>query len=632
MANFLPGRRVVFGALTALALLTGPLSANPAEPPATVDQEYAEVFSPIIDHVHQWYFEKIPSDSLVQAAVKGLFYALDPAAEYSFTEGDRPRGLRKNKALFNDILRTVGDSTYYSVGADTLVRFAVAGMLDILDPYSVFMEKRHLDNFRINTRGKYGGLGFRIQVVYPDSAIAVWSLLHPRTPAARAGVKSGDLIIAIDDSSTVGMSAGDGADLMRGEPGTPVTLTLKRAGVPEPFDITIFREVVKISSVSHYTLFPDSTGYVKLEGFQQHCSQEVREALLDLRRQGMKRLIFDLRGNGGGYLQEAVRIADLFLPQDRLVVYTAGRAFRDTSKYYTREKALLADEPLVVLVDNQSASASEIVSGAIQDWDRGLIVGMPSVGKGSVQQTISIGDKAELKLTMAAYFIPSGRSIDKRMRKDSTLVGDHAQSFKTRILKRAVRGGGGITPDVYIEGRKTTPLYRQLSGYRTLNSQFFRFSRQYHTMRHDLTPDFRVDDRVLDQFKGFLAIQDFDYISDMERVLDVLKEDAEKSQEIEPLEKPIKRLANAIDKVEEQHWEDNEELLGWQLNFDILEKNFGIAAAHAYNTLVDPQIARARQLIADPLAYNEWFQKPEVGASDDPAIAGTADKERSDAQ
>ena len=221
--------------------------------------------------------------------------------------------------------QAIDENAFYPVAADTLIRFGIAGMMEILDPYSVFLEKRNLDNFNIQTQGKYGGLGFHIQVVYPDSAIAVWSLLHDQTPAALSGVKSGDLITAINNTSTKGMSAGVAADSMRGEPGTSVTLTLKRADRPTPFDLTIERQEVQMNSVSLATLFPDDTGYIKLKRFQKGSNREMFNAILELEEQGMERLIFDLRGNGGGYLEEAVQIADLFLPRDRLIVFTASR-------------------------------------------------------------------------------------------------------------------------------------------------------------------------------------------------------------------------------------------------------------------------------------------------------------------
>jgi carboxyl-terminal processing protease len=370
---------------------------------------------------------------------------------------------------------------------------------------------------------------------------------------------------------------------------------------------------VQIHSVPYATLFPDGTGYIKLEGFQQKCSQEVRQALAVLKGQGMHRLIFDLRGNGGGYLTEAVQIANFFLPKDRLVVFTAGRALRDTTRYVTQEEPLLDKEPLVVLVDYGSASASEIVAGAVQDWDRGLVLGMPTVGKGSVQQTIPIDDKAELKLTMAAYFTPSGRSIDKRMRKDSTLVGSSDRVFKTRVRERIVHGGGGIYPDVYLESRKSTPLFSQLSGMRNLDSKFFRYARQYQLRRPQLGPGFRADDETLRDFRGFAAAQGFEYLSDPEALLQELDKKIAAQKESERFDKLLKRVRLEINDLEEKDWQANRELLEWKLTFDILEKSFGVEAANAYEAEVDPHVLQARQILSEPGAYEQRFAKPEIG-------------------
>ena len=577
--------------------------------------EFQDVLWQTAQRVHQFYFEEIPSDTLMHASARGLFHALDPASDYTFT-GEADTDLTDNFITLYKIAQTLADSSFYAVGVDTLIRSGVAGMMEILDPYTVFMEKRNLDNFIINTRGKYGGLGFRIQVIYPDSAIAVTSLLHQQTPAARAGVRSGDLILAIDGESTKGLSAGDAADRMRGEPGTPVTLTLDRAGQSAPLEVQILREVVQIKSVPYYTLFDDGTGYLKLDSFQQKASQEVRAALLSLQRQGLKRLIFDLRGNGGGYLQEAVQIADFFLPKNKLVVFTAGRALADTTRYFTREAPLLADQPLVVLVDGYSASASEIVAGAIQDWDRGLIIGMPTVGKGSVQRTIPIEDKAELKLTMAAYFTPSGRSIDKRMRKDSTLVGSADQVYGTRQRGRIVRGGGGIAPDVYLEGRKRTPLYEQLIGWRTLDNKFFRFARQYRQLDPSVEPSFVANERTIEQFRDFLAIEDFSFVSAAEQHLEALSEALGSEGAA-----GVASLSAAVEAKEEEAWAEDGGLLRWQLTFEILEKAFGLPAAHAYDVGVDPVVRQARELVADAVAYEEWFLKPEIGSQDDEKAA-----------
>jgi carboxyl-terminal processing protease len=581
----------------------------------------------IVRSIRDYYIEEVPPDTLMHAGVKGLFYTLDPSSEYSFTPQPNA-GWKDSFDTFRQIALAVNDSSLYSTSPDTLVRFGIAGMLSILDPYTNFMENQSLDNFIIHTRGSYGGLGFRIQVIHPDSAIAVWALLHADTPAARAGVKAGDLILAIDDSTTKHLSAGDAADRMRGEPGTPVTLTLARAGVEQPFKVTIVREVVQVRSVPYYTLFSDSTGYVKLDGFQQKCSQEVREALVELKQRGMKRLIFDLRGNGGGYLQEAVAVAELFLPPQKLVVYTAGRAIADTSRYFTSAKPVVPDDPLIILVDGESASASEIVSGAIQDWDRGLVLGMPTVGKGSVQQTMPISEKAELKLTIAAYFTPSGRSIDKRMRKDSTLVGVPDRKFKTLVRGRIVHGGGGIVPDVYMEPLERrlwkAPLNRQLVGGNTPNNLFFHFSRQYPVTHPGLGPDFRAGAETVLEFRRFAAARGFEYVSQYEGWMKDLEKKADEEQQTEKLKRSLQTLREEIEEIEEDHWKNDQELLTWKLTYDILDKGVGQKAAEAYRVSVDPQVLRARQLLADPRSYEEFFQKPEILLPTDPKLATAA--------
>ena len=627
--------------LLALLLATCPLGAtSQAETQADTEEktttsmteELKTSLIPIVTYVRQYYIEEISPDTLMRAGLRGIFHALDPASDFTISGTDDD--WNGNFATFERAARTVDNKAFYSVGPDTLIRYGIHGMMSVLDPDTVFMEKMSLDNFHINTRGEYGGLGFRIQVVYPDSAIAVWSLLHDETPAARAGVKSGDLILAIDDSTTKEMDAGDAASLMRGPAGTDVVLTLARAGLEKPIKIKVTREVVHINSVPYHVMFSDSTGYIKLQGFQHKSSQDVRQALAELLEQGMQRLIFDLRGNGGGYLTEAVQIADLFLPKDRLVVYTAGRAYADTTTYRTQEAPMFGDGPLMVLVDGGSASASEIVSGAIQDWDRGLVLGTPTVGKGSVQQTVSIGDRAELKLTMAAYFIPSGRSIDKRMRKDSTLVAMAEQEFHTKMRGRIVHGAGGITPDINMERRRTTSLYRQLEGWRTRNSRFFSFAREFAVTHPDLNPDFIADDETLDEFRRFVDADGFEYSSDLEIRLGQLREELKQEGETPQaqMETSLHQVAEDIEEIEETHWADNAELIAWKMTFDVREKAFGIRHASAYDVTVDPQVLRSREILHDETEYEAWFQRSEIGEGPSEPMAVTGGTEAVDVE
>ena len=583
----------------ALAIYSSPLSAEDdknAQPP-TLTHELQHYFVPVVKNLQQFYIDRLPADSLMKAGLGGVFSALDPPSEYDF--GDHGEEWKANVDAFHRISSAVVDSALYTVGPDTLVRLGIHGMLSVLDPDTNFLEKRRLDQFIIETQGRYGGLGFRIQVIRPDSAIAVWSLLH------------------------------DAAGLMRGVENTPVTLTVERAGLKEPIDITIVRERVQVKSVPYYGMLSDSVGYIKLSAFQYKCSDDVLNALKELKSRGATSLMFDMRDNRGGVLEEAVSIADFFLPPDRLVVYTAGRAFRDTTVHRTK-KGQLFTGPIICLVNGYSASASEIVSGAIQDWDRGLVLGQPTTGKGSVQRTVPIGDDAELKLTVAAYFIPSGRSIDKRMRKDSTLVALSSKEFRTKTLGRIVRGADGITPDIVMDSRRRTNLFSQLAGWQTQDNKFFRFSRQYHLDSPDLTPDFVADEQVLDEFREFVEDLEFEYVSSLEARLEQFEGMLSEEDNEAKVDKPIKRLKEEIEKIEGKHWEADAEIIGWRLTYDTLDKNFGIEAAHAYNVTVDNQIQRSLEILSDSDEYNSWLSRPEVGLSDDDITASSLDSTAAD--
>ncbi|HHI02452.1 MAG TPA: S41 family peptidase, partial [candidate division Zixibacteria bacterium] len=352
-----------------------------------------------------------------------------------------------------------------------------------------------------STSGKYEGLGMEI-----DSRDDYITIVTPMegTPAYRKGLKSGDKITKINGQSTLDMTTADAAKLMRGPAGTSVNLIIKREGIANELDFEVERAVIELKSVNFYGVIEGTDiGYIRLSRFAEETSHELRDAIVELNGKGINSLIFDLRSNGGGLLQQAVETAELFIEEGKLVVYTRGKFAESERRLYSQRKPLFPDKPLVVLVNEGSASASEIVSGAIQDWDRGIIMGYPTYGKGLVQQVFPIGSDNDvaLKLTTAKYYIPSGRCIQKPENQNKDGHGDKiAQTDSTPVdsLKisdkeiyytnsgRVVYGGGGILPDVELEHED---IYKPIELALERRGVFFDFAVKKFAANPDMTVD-----------------------------------------------------------------------------------------------------------------------------------------------
>ena len=521
--------------------------------------------------------------------------------------------LYKYAKLLSDISFKVQSHYMDTINTKNMIYSGIRGMLDVLDPFSVLMEQRRYDRLMESTHGKYEGLGMQIDL--REDTITIIAPIEG-TPAERVGLQAGDRIVKIKNESTAGMTTADAAKLMRGPAGTEIVITIKRAGLPEPLDYTVERAVIELKSVPYYGITDEENkiGYLRLNKFSETSDQELRDALRDLNKQGIRSLIFDLRSNGGGLLDQAVKTADLFLKEDRLVVYTQGRDPESQRKYFSSEKPLLdQDVPIIVLVDGGTASASEIVSGALQDWDRGLILGNTTFGKGLVQQIFRLPEAQDvaLKLTTARYYVPSGRSIQKPSRStkhprkeseddDSEIIEKDEEIFHTD-KGREVYGGGGIVPDVRIDRPQWDPL--EINLWR--QGKFFNYAVHYAAGHPDIGIDFVAGDEVLAEFLRFLEEQEFEFKTNTEvelnKMVEALEEDPER---LAIYQSAIDQMRSLVDQEKELAFKESEPTIRRELSRAILNKVYGQRGYYEGSVfLSDEYVKKAIEILSDPDEY-----------------------------
>ena len=422
--------------------------------------------------------------------------------------GDNLRdGIRK----LNDVLTYTEKFYVEEVDTPKLVEEAIKGMLDQLDPHSVYIPSKQFSSIEESFRGDFEGIGIEFQVVNDTLTV-----VSPITggPSEALGIMSGDRIVKIDGVDCIGITNDEVRENLRGKSGTKVTVTIIRHGIDEGIEYEITRDKIPIYSVDTHFMYDDNIGYVSVSRFSETTYDELNDALNSLKSSGMKKLILDLRGNPGGYLNQAVKIADLFLDGDKKIVYTRGRRSEFDEDYFANKSSSYEDIPLIVLINKGSASASEIVSGAVQDWDRGLIVGETSFGKGLVQRQFPLFDNSALRITISKYFTPSGRSIQRGYENKKDYYSDLGErkeeegdnfthtaerdssrpEFKTSG-GRIVYGGGGITPDYITKLGKLTNYSRDLLR----NNVFYQFVLKYLEKNGDRIKAKYKDD--LDKFR-----------------------------------------------------------------------------------------------------------------------------------
>ncbi|HXV75103.1 MAG TPA: S41 family peptidase [Candidatus Polarisedimenticolaceae bacterium] len=434
---------------------------------------------------------------------------------------------------FGRVLSLIEDQYVGEVDSKALIEDAVAGMLQSLDPHSNYLNPESFHEMRDEQRGKFSGLGIQITKRGADKPLTIISPIDD-TPADRAGLISGDVIARIEGAPTIEMTVQDAVRLLKGDKGTRVTITIKRQGVPDPFDVTIERDDIPIESIRVAFMLDDQVGMIRVSNFTSTTADELDRAIAQLTEKGMTRLLVDLRGNPGGLLDQAVQVSERFIPADKLIVFTRGRIHGSDQDYYAKRGVNRVDLPLVVLVDESSASASEIVSGAIQDHDRGLVVGEATFGKGLVQRVIPLQSGGALAVTTAKYYTPSGRLIQRDYSdleeyylgrageagddelpapspRDDEQTGEPTEVEPTEVFYtasgRKVFGGGGIRPDYMVKAERAPDLLFDLLR----ENMIFDFAVRYNNEHAELDPEVPFDDAALADFERFLERVDFEY-------------------------------------------------------------------------------------------------------------------------
>ncbi|MBX2960861.1 MAG: S41 family peptidase [Cyclobacteriaceae bacterium] len=455
--------------------------------------------------------------------------------------------IAKSLDIFATLFKEV--NTYYvdEVDPQKLIRHGIDNMLESLDPYTDFIPEDELENFRIATTGQYAGIGALIGIINKKIIVT-----HPykNFPANKAGIKVGDELIAVNGISVQGKTTAETSTLLKGPSKTEVEVKVRRYGQKNDLTFKINRERISISNLAYSGLINPEIGYLKLDDFTPGASREVAAAVTKLKQQGAKKIILDLRDNPGGLLHEAINIVNLFIPKGKEVVSTKGKVAEWNKTYVTLNSPLDTEIPLVVLISEGSASAAEIVAGALQDYDRAVLIGNKTFGKGLVQTTRQLSYNAQLKVTTAKYYIPSGRCIqrlDYAHRNQDGSVDAYADSLKSAFKTkngRVVFDGGGLDPDMVLEqqymGEITSTLY--------ISGLIFEYATKY--CNENPQPDFRtfkVSDKEFEKFASWIKEQRFTYATSLEDETRKLVEAASRERYYSDLENELKLLLSKIE-------------------------------------------------------------------------------------
>lgn len=534
-----------------------------------------------------------------------LIMVLAGSAVFLTAFGSRNFEIAKNLDIFASVFRELVVNYVDDVNPAELMKTGIDEMLYSLDPYTNFIPESQIEDMRFMTTGQYGGIG---ALITTRGEYTIITEPYEGFPAFKAGLLPGDRILEISGQSVKGMGSEDVRELLKGQPGTTLNLLIQRDGEPRPLTKPVTREVVTISNIPYYGMLNENTAYIKLTGFTQNAGREVRDAYNELRQNHpVEGVVIDLRGNGGGLLNEAVNITNLFVEKNQMVVSTQGKIAERNTNHRTLNNPIDTEIPLVVLVDRGSASASEIVAGAIQDFDRGVIIGHRTFGKGLVQNIVPLSYNTQLKVTVAKYYIPSGRciqAIDYAQRNEDGSVAMIPDSLKKAFKTqngRVVYDGGGIEPDIIVEPQMLSNISVALL------TRFLVFDyANYFFRKNQSIPaanEFRITDAIYNDFISFLSDKDYEYETRSERFLTELKEASKNEKYFDAIEKEFQALQQKMMHNKEEDLLTFRDEISMLLKEEIASRYYHQKGRVVSSLSDDREVARAIEILSNGNGY-----------------------------
>ena len=540
-----------------------------------------------------------------------LLMALLVVPSIAQTDKDHDFKMAKNMDIFNAIYKNLDLMYVDTLDAEEVVGNGVKAMLGSLDPYTTYYPEEKVNELKNMLTGKYAGVGAVVRYNFQLQRVCI-SEPYANMPAAEVGLKKGDIILSIDDEDMTNKEVSYVSDHLRGEPGSSFMLKVKRPSTGKILKVKVTRRTIQMPFLPYYGMMEGGIGYINFNSFTDNCAKDVRRAFIDLKKQGAKGLVFDLRSNGGGSVSEAVSIVNMFLPKGKTVLKMKGRLQRSNNEYKTTVEPVDSVMPMVVLVSGNTASSSEIMSGSLQDYDRAIILGTRTYGKGLVQTTMDLPYNGQMKLTTAKYYIPSGRCVQALNYKHAKGgYVEHVPDSLTKVFYtaggREVRDGGGVKPDVEVKPDSLPNIACYLAGARDSNEVMLNYEVDYIAKHPTIAPakDFALTDADYDEFKSRVLKADFKYDRETEKYLKDLEKLAKFEGYYEDARPEFEALKKKLSHNVAKDLDFNKDYIKQLLENDIVAAYYFQAGAIQNSLRYDKQVKAAVNLLNSPEEYGK---------------------------